>query len=194
MLGPPLFSIDIKDLPSCISSADVARDTFADDSSLTAAGKSVAAVKTELQTRRQEVSDWRSAYMMSLNPEETKSVVITTRQKHQRGVPPLDLWLKSPAIERVSGHRHLGVIVDDQLKWQAHIKCITNTVAKNVYLLSRLLHFSNVEVCRILSHARITSRINLVSNVWDSCSEVQIRKFKAVHQRTVQVLGAASQI
>ena len=82
--------------------------------------------------------------MVSLNPEETKSMVITTRQEHQRGVPPLSLLLKSPAIERVSEHRHLGVIIDDQLKWQAHVNCITNTVAKNVYLLSRLRHFSNV--------------------------------------------------
>ena len=74
-------------------------------------------------------------------------MVITTRQKHHRGVPPLNFWLKSQAIEEVSEHRRLGVIIDDQLKWQAHINCTTNTVAKNVYLLSRLRHFSNVEAC-----------------------------------------------
>ena len=66
-------------------------------------------------------------------------MVKTTRQKHQRGVPPLNLLLKSQAIEQVSEHRHLGVIIDDQLKWQAHINYNTNTVAKNVcicYLVS----------------------------------------------------------
>ena len=38
--------------------------------------------------------------------------------------------LNSQAIELVSEHRHLGVILDDQLKWQAHINSITNAVAK----------------------------------------------------------------
>ena len=55
--------------------------------------------------------------------------------------------LNSQVIEQVSEHRHLGVILDDQLKWQAHINSITNAVAKNVYLLSRLRHFCNSEAC-----------------------------------------------
>ena len=46
VLGPPLFSIYITDSPLCISSADVVCDMFTDDSSLTAAGKSVAAINT----------------------------------------------------------------------------------------------------------------------------------------------------
>ena len=47
VLGPTLFSIYIYDLPLCISSVDC--NMFADDSSRTAAGKSVATINTELQ-------------------------------------------------------------------------------------------------------------------------------------------------
>ena len=43
---------------------------------------------------------------------------------HQRGIPPLRLMLNSQVTEQVSEHRHLGVILDDQLKWQAHINSI----------------------------------------------------------------------
>ena len=121
-------------------------------------------------------------------------MVITTRQKHQHGVPPLDLLLKTQAIEQVSEHRHLGVVIDDQLKWQAHINYNTNTVAKNVYLLSLLRHFSNVEACRTFFHAHIMSRINYVSNVGDSCSDVYIKKLISVHKRAVKVLRAALQM
>ena len=100
--------------------------------------------------------------------------------------------LNSQAIELVSEHRHLGVILDDQLKWQAHINSITNAVAKNVYLLSRLRHFFNSEVCNTFFHAHIMSRINYVSNVWDGCSDVHIKKLKALHKCAVKVLCAAS--
>ena len=124
-----------------------------------------------------------------------KSMVVTTRQKHQRGKPPLRLVLSSQVIEQVSEHRHLGVILDDQLKWQAHINSITNAVAKNVYLLSRLRHFCNSEACNTpLFHAHIMSRINYVSNVWDSCSDVHLKKLKAVHKRAKFFCAASPMI
>ncbi len=165
---------------------------FADDSSLSASGNNIAAINAKLQPSIQEVTEWCSANAMLLNPEKTKSMVVATRQKHQRGIPPLCLMLNSQVIEQVSEHRHLGVILDDQLKWQAHINSITNAVAKNVYLLSRLRHFCNSEACNTFFHAHIMSRINYVSNVWDGCSDVHIKKLKAVHKRAVKVLCAAS--
>ena len=125
-------------------------------------------------------------------------MVVATRQKHQRGIPPLRLILNSQVLEQVSEHRHLGVILDDQLKWQlkwqAHINSIINAVAKNVYLLSRLRHFCKSEDCNTFFHAHIMSRINYVSNVWDRCSDVHLKKLKAVHKRAVKVLCAASPV
>ena len=132
VLVPLLFYIYISDLPLCVSSADLNCDMFADDSSVTAAGKSVSAVHTKLQTSLQEVSDWCSSNMMLLNPQKTKSMVITTRQTHPPGLPPLNVLLKSQVIEQVLEHHHLGVIIDNQNKWQAHINCITHGVATNV--------------------------------------------------------------
>ena len=94
---------------------------LADDSSLSASGNNITAINAKLQPIIQEVTEWCSANAMLLNPEKTKSMVVATRQKHQRGIPPLRSMLNSQAMEQVSEHRHLGVILDDQLKWQAHI-------------------------------------------------------------------------
>ena len=69
-MGPLLFSIYINHFSLRISSADVDCDMFADDSSLPAAGKSVAAINNKLKTRLQEVPDWSSADIMLLNPEK----------------------------------------------------------------------------------------------------------------------------
>ena len=68
-----------------------------------------------------------------------------------------------------------------------------DAVARNVYLLSRLRPFVTVKLVILFFHARIMSRINYVSNVWDSCSDVHLKKLKAVHKRAVKVLCAASQ-
>ena len=88
---------------------------LADDSSLSASGNNIAAINTKLQISIQEVTEWRFANALLLNPEKTKSTVVATRQKHQCGLPPLRLMLNSQVIEQVSEHCHLGVILDDQL-------------------------------------------------------------------------------
>ena len=67
-----------------------------------------------------------------------------------------------------------------------------DAVARNVCLLSRLRHVCISEACNTFFHAHIMSRINYVSNVWDSCSDVHLKKLKAVHKRAVKVLCAAS--
>ena len=48
-------------------------------------------------------------------------------------------------------------------------------------------------ICTFL-HARIMSRINYISNVWDSCSDMHIKKLKFVHKRAVKVLCAPSPV
>ena len=60
-----------------ISSTEVDCDMFAD-----ASGNNIAAISI------QEVTEWCSVNAMLLNPEKTKSMVVATRQKHQRGLPP----------------------------------------------------------------------------------------------------------
>ena len=92
---------------------------FADDSSISASGNNTDAINATQQRSIQEVTEWCSVNAMLLNPEKTKSMVVATRQKHQRGLPPLRLMLNSQVIEQVSEHRHLGVILDDHFKWQA---------------------------------------------------------------------------
>ena len=100
--------------------------------------------------------------------------------------------LNSQVIEQVSEHRHLGVIPDDQLKWQAHINSITNAVAKNVYLLSRLRHFCNSETCNTFFTLTLCPEL-IMSNVWDGCSDVHIKKYKAVHKRAVKFFALLHQ-
>ena len=140
--------------PLSISSTEVDCDMFADDSSLSASGNNIAAINTKLQISIQEVTEWRSANALLLNPEKTKSMVVATRQKHQCGLPPLRLMLNSQIIEQVSEHRHLGVVLDDQLKWQM---CICS-LASDIFVTVKL-------VIRFFTHTLCPELIQLIVGV-----------------------------
>ena len=73
-----------------------------------------------------EASDWCDNSAMILHPAKAEGVLLATGQKHQLlplhldlslkdlSLKDLDLSLKDSHVEQVYGHRHLGVIVDDE--------------------------------------------------------------------------------
>ena len=78
---------------------------------------------------------------MILHPAKTKSMLLTTRQKHRLRPLHLNLSLKDSHTEQVHEHRHLGVIIDDEFSWRPHITGTRKTVSKDLYLLPQLRHF-----------------------------------------------------
>ena len=89
---------------------------------------------------------------MILHPAKSKSMLLTTRQKHQFLPLHLNLSLKDSHTEQVHEHRHLGVITDDKFSWRPHIIGICKTVSKNLYLLSQLRHFVDTIKRKLLYH------------------------------------------
>ena len=188
ILGPLLFCIFINDLPLCISSTLVQCDMFADDDTLHATGDNVQEIQQELQLSLSDVSDWCSNNLMVLNPSKSKSMLIATRQKHQRNLPALDLTIDSKSVKQVSEHRLLGVTVDDQLKWQIHIENMCKKIAKNIYLLSKLKDIVSYQAKRMFFFAHIMSHLNYVSNVWDGSAEVHTKLLQSLHKRAIKML------
>ena len=114
---------------------------FADDTSLNTSDKDTDTVQNELQRRINEASDWCNNNAMSLLHAKTKSMLVTTRQKHQLRPLHLNLSLKDSHIEQVHEDQHHGVIIDDEFSWRPHITGTCKKFQKNMYLLSQLRHF-----------------------------------------------------
>ena len=141
---------------------------FADDTSLNTSDKDTYTVQNELPRSINEASDWCDINVMILHPAKTKSMLLTTRQKHQLRPLLLNLSLKDSHIEQVHEHRHLGDIIHDEFSWRPHIIGTCKTVSKNLYLLSQLRHF--VDTLRTLLrklfyHVHISSHLTYASTV-----------------------------
>ena len=99
---------------------------LADDTTLHTTGKSVVQIQKTLQLCLDRISLWCNTNHMRINPVKTKSMVITTRQKHQLSDLSLRLSLD-------------GVIVDNKFRWQAQIEHICKSMWKQqLFLLSQL--------------------------------------------------------
>ena len=75
-----LFIMFMNDMPLNVSASV---DMYADDSTITATGKTTEAVEEKLNNDLHEVSKWCEENKMVINPEKTKIMLVTTRHKWQ---------------------------------------------------------------------------------------------------------------
>ena len=171
-----------------ISQESVSCDLFADDSSLHSRGVSVSSIETTLQTALTDVSAWCDCNLMVIHPQKTKSMLITTRQKHQIEPLILHLNLKGNIIDQVREHRVLGVIIDEELKWQAHIEKTAHKLARCLFLLKKIKPFLNDEECKMFFHAHCLSHVNYASLLWDSAANVHLLKLNSIYKRAPKII------
>ena len=176
ILGPLLFCIHINDLPLNISDSSVRCDLFADDSTIHTSDKDIFKIESSLQLALHEIKTWCDVNRMVIHPSKTKSMIVTTRQKHQLAPLTLNLTINSVPIEQVQEHKVLGVILDEELSWESHINYICKKLSRNLYLLAKLTQFANQKTLLMFIHAHIMPHINYASSLWDGASENNLKK------------------
>ena len=131
-MGSVLFCSYINDLPPHIPSNSAECHMLADDTTLHTTRKSIAQIQKTLQLCLDRISVRCNVNHMLINPVKTKSMIITTRQKHQLSDLSLRLSLDGQNIENVAEHRLLGLIsCDNKFRWQAQIEHICKSIVKN---------------------------------------------------------------
>ena len=188
VLGPLLFCLYINDLPLHITNLSTSCDMFADDTTLYTAGSDVNQIQSSLQSSLQEVSSWCHLNRMLIHPQKTKCMLISTRQQLQNLPPPLSLSIGSSAVEQVSEHRVLGVLLDDRFQWEAYTDQLCKKLSQNLFLLSKLKHFVDVDTRKLFFNAHIKSQVDYVSSVWDNCAENHFLKVNSLYRRSAKLI------
>ena len=189
IIGPILFGIYINDLPLYISNKNVRCDLFADDSTLHTSSKDISSITTLLNTSLVEVSNWCKENLMVIHPNKTKSMVVTTRQKRQLKKLSLNLNIDSIPIEQVSEHKVLGVMIDDEMKWDSQINMISKKMSRTLFLMSKLKHFADQKSITMFHNAHIMPYINYASVLWDGAKHVHLDIIKSLYRRSIKIVG-----
>ena len=121
ILGPLLFLIYINDLTNDLSSS---AKLFADDTSLFSVVFNVDVTSKELNDDLVKVQDWALRWKMSFNLDISKQAqeVIFSRKLKKTPHPPL--MFNSNLVNKASSQKHLGIVLDDSLSFEEHLKPI----------------------------------------------------------------------
>ena len=147
-LGPLLFLLYVNDLPNCLrySSAEM----YADDTNLTACSDNINNLQAILNWDLNNIHQWIATNKLTLNVGKTEYMIIGTRQKLKNFSSEMNINIGGKNLTQVVSKIVLGIIIDDQLRWDEQIDNITNKVSQGIGMLRRAKLFVKRETLQFL--------------------------------------------
>ena len=156
-LGPILFLIMVNDLASH-SSLKSRHWMYVDDITM-----SQSISRNDLPQTQNDldaISSWASANNMKLNPKKCKELSISFLRDSPRGLFPA-VQVNDQPLDRVSQFKVLGLIIQDDLKWNSHIATITKKASKRLHIL-RVLKVSGYLLVKVRFENQIFGLMKLL--------------------------------
>ena len=149
-------------------------DMYADDTTFFTSGHNVKELNIRLNKEMENVSHWCNVNKMVINTKKTKSLLITTRFKHNQIIENgecLTVLLDNEQLKQVHYEKLLGVWIDDKLTWDTHIKEICKVISSRLALLRRIRPFLDIASCKLYYNAYVLPSIDYCSLIWSSCAK-----------------------
>ena len=135
ILGPLPFIIYMNDLQNITSTCEISM--YADDTHLSSAMSYPNDINVELIPEIVKLCDWLQANKLSLSILKTDYMVIGTEQiLSQTGSIP-KIKIGSSYLKRVVKTKSLGLIIDDNLRWEQHIDYVCSKTKRSIGIISR---------------------------------------------------------
>ena len=191
IIGPLLFLIYINDLPNCLNVGTPRM--YADDTNVTFSAATIPDLESQINSDLNFIDRWLKANKLSLNVAKTEFMVISSRQKLQSiNDYTMNIHIDGAPINQSNQSKSLGLIIDENLSWKAHIHEISKKVSSGIGALRRVRPFVSMHTAIKIYKGLIEPHFDYCSVVWDGLSEQLSEKLQKLQNRAIRVITKSS--
>ena len=169
ILGPLLFLIYINDISNNLESNV---KLFADDTSLFSIVFDKNLSSQTLNNDLIKIQQWAYQWKMNFNPDASKQAqeVIFSRKTNKPQHP--DLLFNQSQVQRSDAQKHLGVILDNKLNFNQHVKCAMDKANKGINVLRKLRYYVPRDSLIRIYKTFIRSQLDYADIIYDQPSNM----------------------
>ena len=172
ILGPLLFNIFINDIFFFINHCTLYN--YADDNTLSYSHSDYDKLISVLEDESKILVNWFQMNCMQANPDKFQAIAVGKRTFSRNPVFNLDLT----TINCEQTVKLLGIDLDFQLNFDAHIKVICRKASQQLNVLKRIgKHLSKLNKLTIF-HSFILSNFNFCPLTWHLCGKTNTQKME----------------
>ena len=172
ILGPLLFLIYVNDFYLASKFKNV---MFADDTNLFLSDENISELFQQMNKELKSVSTWFKANKLSINIDKTKwTIFYPTSKKRFMPTKFPELFIDGITLERETVTKFLGVIIDENVTWKAHINTISTKISKSIGILYRARLIIPRKQLNQLYFSFVHSYLNCANIAWFSTQKTKL--------------------
>ena len=161
MLGPILFLIYINDITKNVTSGI---SLFADDNMIYISSNNSARNDEILSADLKIMEEWANQWLVTVSPSKSCDMTLALRGSPESH----NLFFFDEPISQVKHHKHLGIVIQQNLKWGTHIDNICATTNTKINILNHISRNVNRKTLEILYKSFITPGLEYSDIVFDN--------------------------
>ena len=182
LLGPLLFLLVLNDFGNLNINSE--KFIYADDTCLLYNGCSEVEIHNKIMNDIDEILEYFKENGLLLNIKKTKIMYLGSKRKFMDRALPL--YINNHEIERVNTFKYLGLIIDDEMKWDLHIKNLVAELRKIVGIMFKISKFTPVEIKLNMYYAFIHSKIQYAIMVWGNTNKKLLKTVQVLQNRALK--------
>jgi len=180
VLGPLLFLVYINDIVDNIQSII---KLFADDTSMSCSMKNPIIRADTLNSDLRKVYDWARTWKVNFNAEKTE---LLTFKRNTLPVYPLSFG--SSVLQEKDTHKHLGLTIQNNCKWDQHINNIIRTVTLLLSCLRSYKYSLSRKALENMYKSFVLPHFDYADVIWDNCTEGNCNRLEKLHLEAIRII------
>lgn len=183
-LGPLLFIVfvnDIFDLP-----LKGTLKMYADDSVLVYKAENLQLLFDDMQHDLNLINSWFFNNGLTINATKSKYMIFSSTDRFNTA--NYNLFLGSNNLERVQVHTYLGLIIQQNLKWNSHVDSMHSKIVKFLGMLRRTSYMLPSKERKCLYYAHVHSQITYLNIVWQNAPAYVINKITTTINKFMRII------
>ena len=186
-LGPLFFLLFVNDLPFILNCN---MDQYADDSTLTATGKSVIEINNSLEENCAVVSNWMEENKLKLNADKTHILTLGTAERLRMPGNKVNVSMDGLVLEESKDHFEilLGCAIEPDLKWHKQVKELLAKLKKRLAGLAHVKFLLPYNLRKVVSEGLFNSVLGYCLPLFGGCDVIEVKQLQILQNKAAQMV------
>ena len=157
---------------------------YADDSTITFSSNNLKTCLDVMKTECDKVLEWLIANKLIINLNKTFIMVFTNRKRQGN----ISIDINNHTIKEIDERKFLGIMLDNKLKWQSHIRHISNKISKSVAILRYLKFTFPKYILKTLYLTLVYPYLIYCNIIWGSADKTIIKPLILLQKKCIRII------
>ena len=153
ILGPTLFFLYVKDLPKI---TEFSVRLFANDTVMTMSDNTLEKLNAAANNEAKIIDEWLTSNKLTLSTSKTSFMLFSPKKM---SIDKFSLNIRGERINRTHVAKYLGLLIDEKLKFDVHIKHVCKKLSQICGIFCYLRHYICKKTLLMLYYSLVNSHI-----------------------------------